>query len=450
MNTSLVLFSMTVFGLLVAGGGTLVGVFRKITEDVPNSEKKRITRSGRLAIALILLGLAGSLATTILKDISDRYQKKLDLAAAIDKQRRDDLNEKRSKDSYDLQVGIKKDTEGAIKEAIKDRLTTIESSQETMARADRNFQIATSREAHHTREIVIAGQPLRSMAISWAFPALTSEYKKDISDGRAKVEELLNDFAKSTRHYSSQQGNKLKSLLHRGDVLMPFLNLLGGTQWTGQGSDSVVALFALDDSAATVLPLGYLAASQAHKDEMSPIALAAGVDTDDEINAAFYPPHQILRERSFASPGSAAVLVTERKSVKITWALPAADFFDAVDKVTASLVPTAQLPDRMRVVILTRIKKLPVDARAMAVMKWPLPWGTKVAAGKFTPDNTPLAFRNSKLTLTPNGLGDGKVTYNMQLVSINKLENSQDKLDENDPNVEYCYAALWIGTRSAP
>jgi hypothetical protein len=289
-------------------------------------------------------------------------------------------------------------------------------------------------EISRLRQTIYATQPLQSVTIEWSFPEMPPEVLEEVTNARAGVEAEMTKFAENASHYTPLGLNDLQSASERAHILLPLLNSLGRAPWK---NESAVALFALDDAAAAIIPLGSLSYDLAQSLEggqrkSAPIEVAAGIHADGP------------RTR-FLSRESTAVVQTKGRCVTIHWELPGPDYFHAVDKVDARFVPTSKLPDRMRVMILTRIKLLPVNPEAMTTSRWPLPWQAPA-----TTDATPPGFRDSKLTLTPNRLTDTSVTYNMRLVSVTKLEDSVSKMDEKEPNVEYCYAALWSGERLTP
>lgn len=404
-------------GVVVGTASSVWGAIHELNKSGPDGQK-RLTTAGKFSIAITIVSFVVSLASAA---VGDRLARIADNDA-----------QKRRQDDAIAQIT-------RHQELISGELQALDAADKTRSEQRRQFDELAQREAKSTRNIVFSAQPLRSLNVDWVFPALTPSTSQQIVEAENKLKKpaeflLYRLFdGRSTPEYFQQYFD-----MRQDALLTPVLNSLGGAGWS---DDSTVALFALDDSAAVVLPLGYVTLEQlGFKEDAAgspagspkPISVAAGVRFHEKFeNGNDVTP----RLRSFVSPFSAADVHMKGHSLTISWDLPSTDCMRAIDKADPSIVVTARMPDRMRVMILTHIYESPWETGESTNMNVPLPWQEAK-----TTDITPTTFRGSRLRITANDVREMSATYTMKLVSITQLY---------DGEIYYGDGALWRGEREA-
>src|SRR5450631_751726 len=210
------------FSLVIGTASSVWGATTELKEPGANGQK-RLTKSGKVSIAITIVSFVVSLTSA---GLGDRLARGTDRAAAV-------------------------------------------------------------REARTTRDDVLMIQSLRSLKIEWVFPALDAKTSELFSDNLGKNfardrETLLQLYDGDAASYEYQTAD---TIFRQKRILTPSLNLIGGAGWS---EESTLALFALDDPAAVVVPMGYLKLGQLDSDKpldpnhLPSIDVAAGVRIEDK------------------------------------------------------------------------------------------------------------------------------------------------------------------------
>jgi hypothetical protein len=305
---------------------------------------------------------------------------------------------------------------------------------------DRHASQALQRESSHLRQTITSSQPLQSITLTWKFDSIPPLTVRRAEDAAENVLKHMSVFNEVRRDSTDSEFRAAEAILDHDYMIVPFLNVLGGGPWV---KDDVIALFALDDAASSVIPLGSLSTERYSTKEDKALSekgyreIAGGISTDFGLQ----------RRRLFQSPDSEPRLVRDTSAFTLSWTLHSSDWLSAVDATNKSSAVTAKLPDHMQVIILTGIRHLPVQIDNMATTVFPLPWGKNSDA---TGANVRVALRNSVLTLTPNGVEGAVSRYQMHMVCAFALDDPSLNDDPANPLVKYCDAALWRGDRILP
>ena len=116
-------------------------------------------------------------------------------------------------------------------------------------------------EAQRTNAIIIAGQPLTSLNLTWTFQGIDAGLALGLKTGRDAALRFIED-------QQGERDGQQNGAVFREEQLYPYLAGLARHFAKGTSTPSsadVVALLALDDDENTVLPFGYFASKGAWK-----------------------------------------------------------------------------------------------------------------------------------------------------------------------------------------
>jgi hypothetical protein len=204
-----------------------------------------------------------------------------------------------------------------------------------------------SAEARRTNAIIIAGQPLTSLSLTWSFHGIDAGLIQELKEGNDKAIQFIED----------QQGERdaqQNGAVFREEQLYPYLFGLARRFAKDTSTPSirdVTALVALDDAHNTVLPFGYFGGDP-------PWARPVGGKNSND-------PRQVSVELgSHANVGNTDLqnwpnLETNQGAVTISWQLDPWTFAKSINRQNSFVVPTANPPNSLRIAILFDIKRLP-------------------------------------------------------------------------------------------
>jgi hypothetical protein len=306
--------------------------------------RKHLTRAGKIAIALTLIGLATTVTLTALQD----YQAK--------------------------QAALKQATE----------------------------------ESRRTNRIILAGQPLASLGLRWAFPADRNLAAFVDSATRTMHEEVRD-------HAQSGVGASQMHDLAKAAVLHPFLSGLAKGAFAGSHK-LVIVLISLDTYHNAVLPFGFIGQrttwSGSKFEDSRTTPLSGGIDQIENLGASFYGGVFTKRTRDVRRVPTLALDAESR--VVLTWELDPVSLRAAVDRQGRPL--TANLPERLMMLIVHDVKNLPFAPGTFAISSLFDPWNT----ASYTLCNTvPMrgVLAAATLTLVPNELTDQASQYKVRTVT---------------------------------
>jgi hypothetical protein len=220
-------------------------------------------------------------------------------------------------------------------------------------------------EAKRTNDIIIAGQPLRSLEVTWKLGGFDNALADLLDKGNKKALHIIEYEMQGER--SAEQNNAV----FREQVLYPFLVWLsrrfadkaveGNAKDKSEDKErakdrdgSIVVLFALDDDQGAVLPFGYL-------EKLKPWGWHGDVEKQkeaDSVPSLEVGSHAELGNSDLESWPAFKGRGTE---ATISWRLDPQTFFRAVNKQNEHVAPTAKLPDSLRIAVLFDIGHLPFE-----------------------------------------------------------------------------------------
>jgi hypothetical protein len=204
-----------------------------------------------------------------------------------------------------------------------------------------------SAEAKRTNDIIIAGQPLTSLTLTWKFQGLGPDLVEKLEKGHAGALAFIED-------QQGERDNQQNSAVFRENQLYPYLLALARefTNDAVKDEDSNVAvLVALDDAQNSVLPFGFLG------QEKPWLRAAAG-----KILKHKSPPS--LEIGNHGDLGNSDLLnwpnlQVDNPDVTIAWYVDPSTFAKSLNRQNDFIVPTAKCPSLLRIAILFDIKELP-------------------------------------------------------------------------------------------
>jgi len=220
--------------------------------------------------------------------------------------------------------------------------------QRRSAAASQRAQIEA--ESKRTNEIIIAGQRITSLNVTWKIRGLDDELSKKVKQTGDEASVFISE---QQGHRSAEQN----SYVYRIYQLYPFLaDFSHRFVKPGKNADqnrNALVLIALDDDYGAVLPFGFLLSDDIRRplanDKKAPLPETIEIATDDEDS---HP--KILNWPHLSLDGG--------KDVVLQWRLDPATFANAIQRQNQFIVPMAKLPNTLRLAVLFDIGDLPFAA----------------------------------------------------------------------------------------
>lgn len=317
--------SLKYFGLMVGTASAVWGALLDLKEEGPGG-KKRLTKAGKLSIGITIVSFVVSLSSAALVD---RLAREADKEAA--KKRQDESFEQFKRHQ----------------EVISGQLQELDKAENLRSEQREQFDKLTQREAKRTTDIIIAGQPLTSLTLTWAIRGLDAELVQMLKNGYDNAMDFIKD-------QQGERGDEQNRAVFRENQLYPFLVALSRHFTNDAAKDTnpnVAVLLALDDDHNSVLPFGFL-------DQMNPwLRGATGTASKYTI-----PPS--LEIGSHSAFGNANLLnwpwlQVDNTNAIITWTLDPLTFAESLNRQNNFIVPTAKCPSVLRIAILFDITGAP-------------------------------------------------------------------------------------------
>ncbi|MGY2996917.1 hypothetical protein [Mesorhizobium sp. URHB0026] len=209
--------------------------------------------------------------------------------------------------------------------------------------------------AKRTNDIIIAGQPLTSLNLTWEFRGLDEDVVKTLKKGHNDAMAFIED-------QQGERDGQQNGAVFRQDQLYPFLVALSRRfckDTTKGGESDVVVLLALDDDQNAVLPFGFL----------SNEGPGGGAGSGDSLKPANPPSVEVGDHGELGNSDllNWPSLDMETTSAAVTWRLDPLTFAKSLGRQNQFIVPTAKLPAVLHIAVLFNIKKLPFTSGNFAL-----------------------------------------------------------------------------------
>jgi hypothetical protein len=240
-------------------------------------------------------------------------------------------------------------------------------------------------EANRTNSIIVAGQPLTSLQMTWMIQGLDADLVQLLKKGNDDAMAFIDD-------QQGERDSEQNGAVFRENQLYPFLVALS-RRFTGDSakdeSSNVVVLFPLNDDQSAVIPFGSLDAAKPWY----------SAPTGQTAKPAPVPSIEIGDHEAFGNSDllNWPDLRTKDSNVTIAWRLDPSAFAKSVNQQSNFVVPTAKLPSVLRIAILFDIKGLPFATNNFALASNPNFWSLQK-----DPDTQNSNFRGKVPPITSN------------------------------------------------
>ena len=202
-------------------------------------------------------------------------------------------------------------------------------------------------EAARTNQIILEGQQLRSLRLAWTFAGLDTGLIQLLDKGKSDAMQFID-------HQQGNRNSQQNGAVFREMQLYPFIVALArrfvGDSAKGN-SANVVVLLALDDDPNSVLVFGHL-------DNKTPWEPS---NIDKKAKPPALPSLEIGSNGYLGNMDleSWPELAVEKEKITITWRVDPLTLTKALNGRNELVLPTAKLPDTLRIAILFDIAELP-------------------------------------------------------------------------------------------
>lgn len=421
------LTAITIVGIAVSCIAGITSQVWKSSIEIEGQTRKQLTPAGWLSLVVALVGLLASVGSVLI-GVSLRNNEALQAKTeAAQKKALQDQEERWRNDTSSML----KEAKGGIKKNLDDTIRGFQDSQRRFNRTQ--AEIVSSKQSvlesnlHHTNEIIVAGQPLTSLAFSWQLTSASPTLWKSMTTGQEEIQEN-NESAQGSIPRVPYEAMEYES------ALLPLLShvaRLGNkkpsdTADVSRGSNTVVVLIPLDESQNAILSFGQIDTD---------ISWANETAGGKSLSAGF------LGSRGFqvgnSTPSVTTQLATRANRMSnylISWDLDSATLKTAIDRKNADIQPTAKLPAILKVVIFYDVTMLPFQKNNFSVPYAINLWKHNENFRQYVPMGPELM--NAKFMLEVNGVrqtNNGYVLKRMYKVNL---------LDEYDEDIETACTVL--------
>jgi hypothetical protein len=289
---------------------------------------------------------------------------------------------------------------------------------------DESVQQAQTREAQFTREIILSGQPLKSLDISWKFNELSGSFAAFMKE---RIEDARDYPVRNSDLFDASFGGRfaeLQNLVSRHKLLYPFFNYLGTGREEGISNAPVLIQFSLDEPNSGIISFGRinrpLAGLKDNEAVESGFSGAVEFEEDLEVFARHDLPVSKLRTSSFPS--------LERISARqyqLSWQLDPSSLSNAMDFSSSKTFFPAKLPDHFRIILYYGIENLPFKGTNLAfhTVNTPL---LMTQFERKSAYNKSMPYRNSTIRLCANGLKQVFKDYEVKMTGYFTLSETFD------------------------
>ncbi|MCI0378713.1 MAG: hypothetical protein L0215_13985, partial [Gemmataceae bacterium] len=310
---------------------------------------------------------------------------------------------------------------GRIEDALKDQVKAIDNAIDS-AHKDRGRiedalkdQVKAIDRAHNDLQenLQLASQQLRTLDMKWTFHDVPLETRIQLNKRLEKAKQDMLQYQDLEDINASFDWVWSQRVIERSYALYPWLNYLV----TGKlAARSILAILPLNSSSSVVLPFGQLVESGLQVTNGSLVGdeqnVAGGIEFQQETEIRSINPTG--RKRNCINGFSGSVYVNE-KDVVCWWSIQASSLKNMLDAVPQTGPVNATFPERIEVVVISKISDWPVQIDNVTNRKY---WHNSDVA--YPRPSTGGFAGKSELVLTPNN-SKYQTRYSMKLIGIHAL-----------------------------
>lgn len=392
-----------------AGISFVAGVISQLWKnsvEVEGTIRKRLTPAGWLSLGIALVGLLASVGS-ILVSVNIKKNAQLQVQAEAAQKAAFQEQESRWRSETSSMLKLAKDD---IAQNLSNTIAGFQDSQErfnsTQAQIISSKQSVLESNLHHTNDIIVAGQPLTSLAVGWHFESRSPELWQRIKEGEVAIDENARE-ATGPSHPVP-----LETMDYR-EALIPLLSRVARIASEPAAKDesdaeeatekdenepaetveTVIVLIALDDSENAILSFGQIRNDVAWFNKEGEPSISAGFLSSQGFQVGNSIPSVL---------SSLAANRRGRSSYMVNWNLDPDTLAKSVNRRNAAIPPTAKLPQTLKVAIFYDVTMIP-----FALNNFATPYAVNLwRDNETTRHNIPLSreLRNSTFFLEVNGV----------------------------------------------
>ncbi len=265
-----------------------------------------------------------------------------------------------------------------------------------------------------TREIVLSGQPLRTIELRLRFHGVRRELLEAFEENRRAEAEHLGKVS-----YSTRLEHEFAPSYHRKYVVHPLMEMMLSNRPVKLASGHIT-VFSIDDSDSFVLPFGDLAQWGRDETERSiALDIAAGVQLRGDVTCENADGVRTRRNSGDMRAKS------DGNDVELLWRLRSIDLADCIDKASESTAITAAIPRRVRIVSLDSEPDDHSRETMANLSDVPnRPWEPNMPP-LYDGDGEPDAFKSCTLTLIYNNRPEVAANYSIR--ELGSFKTDQNK-----------------------
>jgi len=374
-------------GLIVGLAGGLVSQLTKTDSDVPGSNKKVLTPFGKLALAISIIGFAGSFVSELLKAVIEREAKI---------RKADDLKwqhriEDYSKDILSQTKEAVANASAAQQEALKSQLRTAQSEQKIL-----NDNLI--KETKLYGRLSAASAPLTTLEIKLVIPDVPPEIINQIKKGESDAYDSVQDDIRHREWIPPTPEQDAISIQYIVDnkFVQPFISFMDTDKFV---SKEGLLAFSFDNEFSSILCVGWISRPEVFEIEGGKSLLPSGIMTPEGSRTPrkkVYSPEVHIR--------------AVKDSVELSISLGGAALEDGILRYSPNVLATASMPIDIKMFAWTvaetkdgpYYRELPFDTKSIlwVVRDKDLPFEYQ---DQWVND-LPKWMRNMRLEVIPNGV----------------------------------------------
>jgi len=423
------LTAITIVGLIISGIAGVTSQLWKSSVEIQGQTRKQLTPAGWLSLVIALVGLLASVGSVLI-GVSLKNNEALQAKTEAAQKQALQAQEERWRNDTSSML---KEAKGGIEKNLEDTIKGFQDSQNrfnlTQAEIVSSKQSVLESNLHHTNEIIVAGQPLTSLAFSWQLTSASPALWKSMTAGQEEIQENNESVQGSIPRVPYEAMEYESALL----PLLSHIARLGDKKPADTADDSrstnnVLVLIPLDESQNAILSFGQIAPDVSWSNE------TAG---DKALSSGF------LGSRGFqvgnSTPSVTPNLAKRANGVSnylISWDLDSATLKTAIDRKNSDIQPTAKLPAVLKVVIFYDVTMLPFQKNNFSVPYAINLWKGNESFRQYVPMGAEL--KDAKFALEVNGVRQNNNGYVLKRIyKVNLLDEFDDDIETGCTILEF-------------
>lgn len=411
-----ILLAISLFGALIATISSIFSATNKLYVEQADGSRKLLP-TGYISITLTVCGLLTIFSSGILGYRNAKYEAEEKAAKDALKQQQEE-EEKRNRRLEDIL------SENRILLGQKLQAEIVNAHSKYLM--DESKLDAQKRELKFTQDIILSGQPLKSVSLSWDFIGLERPFQDYVHEKQQEAIEYTDDNDDVFYGLMGPRHSEVFYQIKRDYSLYSFFNYLCGTQQEDYNARKpVIVQMSFDEQNSAVLSFGQInkdLADWGRDDDSETYDFSGAIEYIEDFENLPNWDEFVRKSRRSESPWLGDL---DDNNCRINWNLDPSSLFSAIDMVSSKSFVSSKLPERFRIMVFYDIERLPFEYGNLARFNIPKPY----SIGRF--DENPHFYgnnyyRESTLKLTFNGIKDIAYIYDVRVVGDTDITESFD------------------------